>query len=604
MGVTVRQRMAAREPRLGWFDVAVGAGLGVLVMAPATHWRAALIPIDPWDYVEGALNFPHGAWNEVGLSRWGMLAPLMLAGRLWGNSEATYYAYPIAAAGLLAAVLYGLAARLVNRWTGVAGALLVCSASAVFVHLSRGYPDLIAVAFVGLAVLSLVLARDFRTGHGLPSESTRIVDLQQTQQTQQTQPALVGATVVGARGGWPAADAGSTSTATRPPPEGGPGTGGSPRNDGWMLLWVLVAGGSAAWAFEVRDLTMLAWPALALALWRVGRPLIVVPTFLVLPVAAAALDAYLSWRVYDDPLLKLNALVGNSIASSSVDADAVYLGHSRAWYMTVPFRILWERSGGPALMIAMVVGLVGGAFLVRRLAPIWTWAVSVLALLWLAGGALRPATPSLRLDIVRYNLAYAVPLALTAVCVVAILLLRASGVRRLAVAVAAALLALGSLIPSARFAASFEGLAPNGGNALREMDGFLSEQPGLSQTRIWSDWGTARLAEVYARGPFGGEHWEPRAFRSLNRLLREPAVPTERLPAGGDLVVVYSADDQTCYHCHQAMAQVQAAFGSFPRPGWQELFHSSTGNLVVYRLPDGYVWPSPTPADAARVQAN
>lgn len=558
----------------------MATALAVLVMAAATHWRAALIPIDPWDYVEGALNFPNGVWNEVGLSRWAMLAPLMLFGRLWGNAEATYYAYPILAAGLLAGVLYGLAARLVNRWTGLAGALLVCSSALVFVHLSRGYPDVIAVAFVGLSLLALMIARDVRTGYGRPARS---------QSVELREPSTE---LIGSRVGSGAEHRGSAPVSLDEAPVGHDRADPERTGLDWRVIaWVVLAGGSAAWAVEVRELTVLAWPALALAVWRVGRPGVVLPAFLVLPVIALCVDLLLSWRVYGDPLLKLGALTGNSIASSEIEADSVYVGHSRWWYVTIPLRILWERSGGPALVVATLIGLVGGAALARRLAPLWAWGASVFGLLWLAGGALRPGAPSLRLDIVRYNLAYAIPLALTAVCVLAILVLRSTGGRRLLVAVAAGLLAAASVVPSARFVATFEGFAPSGGNALRELDAFLGEAGDLSGTRIWSDWGSQRLIEVYSTGAFGDEHWEPEGYRSLNRLLREPVVPEQKLPTSGDLVVLYSTDDQTCYHCNEAMAKVEAELGPLPLAGWEEVFRSSTGNLVAYRLPEGYVWP-------------
>jgi hypothetical protein len=226
---------------------------------------------------------------------------------------------------------------------------------------------------------------------------------------------------------------------------------------------------------------------------------------------------------------------------------------------------------------------------------VWLWGATVLALLWLLGGVLRPEAPSIRLDIIRYNLAYAVPLVVTAVCVVALALVALRGWRRGAVAAGAVLLAMASLVPSLRFMATFEGLAPNGGRAMRAMGDYLESYPGLAKVRIWADWGTQRIIPVYSRGPFGDPRWEARGFRSLNRLLREPAVRPRRLPAAGDLVVVYSQDDQTCYHCNQALEDVEQSYGRLPLAGWEEVFRAPEGNLVVYRLPEGYVWPFTTP---------
>ena len=579
------------QPRLGRLDLVIGSVLAMATVLVAWQWRAAIVPIDPWDYVEGALNFPNGVWNEVGLSRWAMLAPLMVAGRAWGDAEATYYVYPILSGGLLAAVLYGLAARLVNRWTGIAGSVLVCSTAVVLVHLSRGYPDLIATAFVGLALLSLLLARDQLSpdaGEGLPPGGVH-PDAPAAQapaaEAPSARPMLPSPHRERAPGTLVEVVA---HTEAQVPPARGSVTAG--------LLWVLLAGGSVGWAFEVRELSALAWPALAVALLRVGRQGVVLPTFVALPLVALVLDTYLSWRVYGDPLLKVRSLTGNSIASSEVAADATYLGEDRLYYMTIPFRVLWDRSAGPALVLAMGVGLIGGAVLARRLGPLWLWGASVLGLLWLAGGAVRPATPSIRLDIVRYNLAYAVPLSLTAVCVLALGILSLRGWRRASVVLGAAALALASVIPTARFAATFEGLAPNGGDALREMGTFLESYPDLDTVRIWSDWATQRVIPVYSVGPFGGVRWEAKNVRSLNRLLRTPAQPPRRQPRAGDLVVLYSQDDQTCYHCHEALAEVEAVYGRLPLAGWQEVFRSSTGNLVVYRVPEDASWPYVDPA--------
>jgi hypothetical protein len=419
----------------------------------------------------------------------------------------------------LVAVLYGLGARLVNRWTGVA-ALLVVLTAVVFVHLSRGYPDLIALAFVGLALLALMQAQD--TLHSSPRRG---------------------------------------------------------------VAWLLLAGGALGWAFLVRELTLLAWPALGVALLRVGRPRVALPAFGAPVLAALGLDVYLNWRVFDDPWLRLRLLSGNSIAESSVAADDIYVGHDRWYYLTIPFQILGDRSAGPALLISMGVGLIGGAILLRRLSPVWFWGASGFALLWMLGGALRPAAPSIRLDIVRYNLAYAVPLALTGACVLAIRILAGRGWRRAAVALVAAALALGTVVPTARFVRSFEGLAPNGGDSLREMGDFLAGYPELQSVRIWSDWATQRLIPIYSVGPFGGDaRWEAGNVRSLNRLLRDPAPPARRFPRAGDLVVLYSQDDQTCYHCHEALAEVEAALGQLPMSNWQQVFRSRAGNLTVYRL--------------------
>jgi hypothetical protein len=513
---------------LRWPDWMIAAALAVSVMAATWYWRAALIPIDPWDYVEGARNFPNGVWNDVGLSRWGMVGPLMVFASWWGDAEATYYAYPVLAAGLLAAVLYLLAARLVNRATGVAAALVTCAFPVVFVHLSRGYPDLIAIAFVGAALLCLLLARD-------------------------------------AGRGWR-----------------------------WVL-WLLGAGFCVGWGFEVRELTVFAWPALAVALVRVGRPVRSALLFAILPLVTLATDVYLSSRYFGDPLLKIHALTGNSIDQSSVAADAIYLGHDRWWYLTIAFQMVWDRTGGPSMLFAAAIGFVGGALLWRRLSPTWLWGTSVALLLLLAGGFLRPSAPAIRLDIIRYSLAWLVPLILTGVCVVGLVISRARGWRRWAAGGLAVVLAACVVVPGVKFVTRFEGLVTNGGSSLRELGDYLATQPDIGQVSVWSDWGTQRLAPVYSADRFGTPKFVAGDYRSLNRLLREPAVSARKYPQAGDIVVVYSKGDDTCYHCAQALLELESAYGPFPLSGWEQVFTSSAGNLTAYRLPADYEWPTISP---------
>lgn len=552
--------------RLDARDLGISTVVALVTVVISWVWRAALIPIDPWDYVEGARNFPNGIWNAVGLSRWGMIGPLRVFTGWWGDAELSYYAYPLLASGLLGAVLYCLGARLVNRRTGLAAALFILSVPVVFVHLTRGYPDLIAVSFLGLSLLSLMLARDSANRH-LPTETRR-------------------------------------RTATLAPETELPSSWlrGTPARAALMTTatvgWLLLAGAAAGWAFEVRELAVLSYPALAVALFRVGRPLVSLPVFALFPLVAVGVDMYLSGKYFGDPLLKVHALSGNSIAESIVARDAVYVGHDRWFYMTVPFEILGARSGGVVLLAMAALGLVGGAVLYRQLSPVWMWGASVFALLWVSGGALNPAAPAIRLDIVRYNLAYLVPLLLVGICVVGICLIRSAGwLRRVLQAAVLAVAAL-ALIPSIRFAATFEGLAPNGGNALRGAAQFLASQSDIPDVHVWADWGTQRLLPVYTREVAGGPQlWAPQDFYALNRIARNDSKIADR-PQPGDYIVVFSQNTETCYHCARALEEIETVFGTFPLPGWKEVYQGADGDVRIYQLPKGYQWPD-RPAGSA-----
>ena len=102
---------------LGW-----AALVAVVAMGIALVYRSALVPTDPWHYVQGALAFPDGTWRPSGLSRWGFLLPIIPFARLWGDATATYYVVPVLSTGVLAAVLYLLGTRYVSRSTGALAA--------------------------------------------------------------------------------------------------------------------------------------------------------------------------------------------------------------------------------------------------------------------------------------------------------------------------------------------------------------------------------------------------------------------------------------------------------------------------------------------------
>ncbi len=139
--------------------------------------------------------------------------------------------------------------------------------------------------------------------------------------------------------------------------------------------------------------------------------------------------------------------------------------------------------------------------------------------------------------------------------------------------------------PACRFATSYPGFAPNGGDALVELRTHLSSQgAALAGARVWADWGTQRVLPAYQDGAFGDPRWEAGSFRSLNRLVRFPPDSASAYPQPGEYVVIYSAEDRTCWHCRRALQPVAEAFGPLPGPGWEELFTSSAGNLTLYRL--------------------
>ena len=516
---------------LGWASL-----VAVVAMGIALAYRSALVPTDPWHYVQGALAFPEATWRATGLTRWGFLLPIIPFARVWGDATATYYVVPVLSTGILAAVLYLLGTRYVSRSTGVLGAVFALGTPLVFVNLTRGYTDLTATTLIGLALLLATLA----------------------------------------------SDAAADSLA-------------GDRSWGWRVPALLVACGFVTgWSFEVRETAIFAWPVIGWVLWRIGRPLRTLAWFAPPAVAWLVLDMALCVVVYGDPLAKFRVLLGADIAQSEVSSDAVYVGQSWWWYASILPRSMWQISGGPVLMACLAIGIVGGLVFRAQLGRLVAWGLLALGLLWVQGGPLDPGHPTLRLDVERYWLSFIVPLMLAAVGTMVIVVRSSRGAWRVGAAVAGGLLALGVLVPAARFATSYPGFAPNGGDAMVELRAHLASQGGeLADARVWADWGTQRVLPAYQTGPFGDPRWEAGSFRSLNRLVRFPPTSAAEYPQPGEYVVIYSAEDRTCWHCRRALQPVDQAFGPLPGPGWEELFTTSEGNLTLYRLGPSVSWPIP-----------
>ena len=514
-------------------DLAWAGLVAVAAVVTAMAFRSALVPVDPWHYVQGALVFPEGTWRPAGDTRWGYIVMIVPFTWLWGDATASYYAVPLLSTGALAGVLYLLGTRYVSRTAGVLSALLALASPLVFVNLTRGYPDVTATAMIGLAILLATLAGD----------------------------AARRAEANGA--GW-----------------------------GWQVPALLITCGVVTgWSFEIRETAVLAWPAIGWILWRVGRPLRTLAWFAPPALAWLVLDLGLSAAVYGDPWLKLRIITGSDLSDSDVASSGRYTGHSRWWYATVLPRSLWEKPGGPALLASLAVGLVGGLALRAHLGRIWAWGFLALGLFWLQGGPIDPAHPSVRLDVLRYSISFIVPLMLAAVGTVVILVHRTRGIWRGAVAAGGPLLALGTLSSAYQYATSYPALAPNGGLAMSELRTHLSTTGGLSGHQVWSDWATRRILTVYRSGPLGGPRWDASQLSSLNGLHRDPPTSQRGYPQPDDFVVLYSTSDQTCRWCRGALKKAERYFGDFPQAGWEMEFRSSTGNLTLYRLGPGTVWP-------------
>lgn len=152
--------MQSSGDRLGGRDAAVIAVLVVAVLAIGWSFRAVLVTSDPWHYTRSALEFPDHEWILAGLTRWGIILPLLPVAAAFGDTLPTYYAIAFAASALIVPVVYLLSRRVMG--TALAAVTVLCFViqPLTFGNLSRGYPDLLAVALNGLALVLVLLARD------------------------------------------------------------------------------------------------------------------------------------------------------------------------------------------------------------------------------------------------------------------------------------------------------------------------------------------------------------------------------------------------------------------------------------------------------------
>jgi 4-amino-4-deoxy-L-arabinose transferase-like glycosyltransferase len=106
------------------------------------------------------MNLGGHEWIPSGLTRWGIIVPLIPVAAVFGQTLPTFYAFAFLATAIVVPVVYVLA-----RWvvaTGVAALAVVTFVAMplTFLNLSRGYPDLMAIALNGLTLILVLRARD------------------------------------------------------------------------------------------------------------------------------------------------------------------------------------------------------------------------------------------------------------------------------------------------------------------------------------------------------------------------------------------------------------------------------------------------------------
>jgi hypothetical protein len=521
------------SPRRDWLagrawsrsDLLVAVLVALAVVALALAYRSIVVPTDPWRYVRSAANFPDDDWVPLGYTRYGIVLASGLPALLFGNSQITYYFWPLLSAGVLCACIYLLGRRWWGAIAGVVAVLLFLSNTVVFYNLSRGYPDIMSMAIFTLAVVLALLVRD--------------------------------------RPVW----------------------------DRWATLLTLGVGFLLGWGFEVRETSMMAWPLIAVILWRRGR-LVRSALLLLAPLLAwAALDVGISALAYGDPLLKVRVLTGTDISATRTAtgelAQANLVNQPRWSYFTFIPRRAWAREDdGVAMVLVWALALLG--LVVRNGAArlMAGWFVGVYLVTVLAAGGLDPAHPRGRLDITRYWIPWQPAAALAVAGVVAIaaaaLARRLGGngrSRALRLGLTTALAAVVCALPvsdAVRYAHVSTAFPPAGGDALEQLRADLAAKD-FTAGAVWTDWSTARILPAYMRPMFGGDKvWDAERVRNI-------AVDGVE-PASGDYVLLFRPGSLTCGFCLNALDPWTRAHPDGPPASWRPVFTSDTDNLVLYEV--------------------
>lgn len=465
-------------------------------------------------------DLPDDVWIPLGYTRYGLILANILPAGLFGNAEATYYFWPVISAGVLAAVVYLMGRRWWGPVAGVVAVVVLFTNSIVFYNLTRQYPDVMSMTLVFSGAFCALMARD-RDFRGRAA-----------------------------------------------------------------VIWVLAAGFMLGWAFEVRETALFAWPLVIAILWRRGQVLRVLAIAAVPVLGWAALDVLISGIAYGDPLLKLKTLLGfgagRPLPEDSEEAAVVASRTRLDYLLAIPTHAIQTRPDGVWMVVTGAMAFLALAVRNWPLRLMSASFISILALNLAAGGVLLPHRVFGDLYNIRYWIQYVPSLALVV-----------GGLTGLAVAWLARRMSLGTTLARAGLAVAV-GLAVcavpvwvtvrtvpevvayavNGGDALEELRAY-AEANDISGAKVWTDVRTVRLLPIFERGFFGGDkEWTG----TVKRLPKDPAKMRS-----GDLVLIYSATDDTCFHCR---IQVQPWLEKHPgvQARWDLLFRTETGNLELYRV--------------------
>jgi hypothetical protein len=505
--------------------------LTVALIAATAGFQLWLLPApypsDQINYVDSARDFPVPSEGMAvhQFTRYGLLLPIRLCVEIFGYSTVSYYAVPMVAGILLVLGVFALGTLLFSRTVGLVAAVMTIACNVIVYDLMQPLPDLLATALFTWAVVLAVAIR-------------------------QRRPVV-------------------TKTRRR------------------RAIALLGIGALLGWSYLAREYIVFAWPLIPLLLfrrigWR-GVLLLVAPLAL-----AGALELALNTWTYGDPLARLRAVTGHGGGEVKPDVAATYQDKSTFWYLT---RLPHGLAAHPEkywMWAALVATLVGGLVFWRRVGWLLVWAGLVYVPLVLLGGLLDPDAPKLRLQLMRYWFPLFPAFILGGVAVAWLvargLARRVPSLRRRAGVIAAVCTLAVGTTGVAMAAPGWE--AQSGYRALHtyQLGEFRTWLAAHSDEVpvLWSDQRTVRILPLYFSGPAGGVHWSGPLRTLYPPDSEKPG--SDAQPKAGDYVVLYSVLSRwPCDHCHRYTLRLFGDPIQVPA-GWRQVFASSDGSLLVFRV--------------------
>jgi hypothetical protein len=433
-------------------------------------------PLDPARYFDAAVDFP-----DIPVDLWtlriGLIAPVRLAVLVFGPSEASYYAVPIAVGLVLTAAVYGTMLLLFRDRVLAAAAALVTVLNAPFLFTSSYiYPDTSATATFTAGFFFLVLA---------------------------------------------------AVRAERDDP-------------GWVPAAATASAGVLfGWSYLIREFSPFLLPAVAVAVVLLRLPLRRVAILAGAAVVTAGLELVYGLIRYDEPFIHVRQLLDRNHSEFS-RPRAVRIEHIQAQLdnvfdsLLVGPRLLLAWDSGWLLLLVVAIFLVSLVLVHdRRLLLFAAWFFSFWAIMVGIGlGELPSGRWILNVTNVRYWYPALPPLVMGAFAGLWLLVQKWSPGRRgvLLAQVAAALLAVVVVTPGVaefRNCAAQQAWWNDPSKRWTELRSWLATPDAQRFGTISTDWMSERLAQAYVASTFGNRVWEGdvESF-ALARPIR-PASPLE-----------------------------------------------------------------------------